>query len=85
MSHVTRIWDEKVQEGLAVISTDIENQRSVYSNAEVFVYEASTEYTAYLSDSNIRSKPIFYCMTDEHHSTSGWEWLKQLRFTEVTV
>ncbi|MFK3939627.1 GNAT family N-acetyltransferase [Alkalihalobacillus sp. NPDC078783] len=85
MSHVTRVWDERVQEGLAIISTDAENQRSVYSNAEALVYDVSKEYTALLSDSSIRSKPIFYCVTDEHSSTSGWEWLKQLRFTEVNV
>jgi hypothetical protein len=85
MSETTRIWDEKNHEGLAMISTDAENQLAVYSNAEALVYETKKQYTAYLSDSSIHSKPIFYCLTDKHQSALGWEWLKQLRFTEGNV
>ncbi|MGN7312168.1 GNAT family N-acetyltransferase [Alkalicoccobacillus gibsonii] len=85
MSETIRIWDEKNHEGLTMISTDAENQLAVYSNAEALVYETKKQYTAYLSDSRIHSKPIFYCLTDKHQSASGWEWLKQLRFTEGNV
>ncbi|MDQ0208315.1 GNAT family N-acetyltransferase [Alkalicoccobacillus murimartini] len=83
LSSIIRVWDEKESEGLVIVPTDLYLDATVYSNAEAWTWSSNQTYTATPQTKYVRSHTTFFCVTDKHQSTSGWEWLKHLRFKEV--
>ncbi|TSB45233.1 GNAT family N-acetyltransferase [Alkalicoccobacillus porphyridii] len=83
VSSVVRMWDKKIQEGLVIVDTDFYSDSGLYSNAELCLWTAFQSFTATPEQARVRSKPTFYCVTDQHLAGKGWDWLRNVTFKEA--